>query len=287
MATLNDSKNGSTRPRTWARTLLTAIVCVGTFGATSPGSAADTTVVVAGLSDSSPAAPSSSEAVMPDLSARGLIRPLKEVALSAEFSTKVSKMPFSEGARFKRGQLLVAFDCSHFRAQTNAAWAAYRATKETHSANVELDQYKAVGKRELRRSEADVKRTAAEARALEARTRRCKITAPFAGVVVEQGVHPHEVPSSNQMLLRIMDDSNLELDLVVPSIWLRWLKVGVQFSFLVDETGTEHEAKVKRIGAQVDAVSQTVKLVATFTERPKSVLPGMSGSAHFASSVQN
>jgi multidrug efflux pump subunit AcrA (membrane-fusion protein) len=63
----------------------------------------------------------------------------------------------------------------------------------------------------------------------------------------------------------------------VPSKWLQWLRVGSAFNFKVDETGDVLQAKVERISAAVDAVSQTVKVVASVPKSPANVLPGMSG----------
>ena len=76
--------------------------------------------------------------------------------------------------------------------------------------------------------------------------------------------------------------SELELDLIVPSNWLRWVNRGTTFIFSVDELGQEYKARVTRLGAKVDAVSQTIKLTGSFVVRPQSVLAGMSGTATFA-----
>ncbi|MEM7251571.1 MAG: efflux RND transporter periplasmic adaptor subunit [Pseudomonadota bacterium] len=212
---------------------------------------------------------------------RGVVTPVDQVTISAEFSARLDKVPFDEGQRFKKGQLLIRFDCAHYRAQTRAAWAAYRVHEKSHAANVELDRFQAVGTNEVEKSAAEMKRAAAQAKSLEAKMRQCKIVAPFSGVVVERLVQRHEVPRSNEPLLRIMNDSALELDLIVPSRWLRWLRRGEAFDFYVEETDSTHTAKVKRIAAAVDPVSQTVKISGVFEKRPKRVLPGMSGSAHF------
>jgi multidrug efflux pump subunit AcrA (membrane-fusion protein) len=49
----------------------------------------------------------------------------------------------------------------------------------------------------------------------------------------------------------------------------------------VDETGRGYSARIKEIGAAVDAASQTVKVTGVFDTLPKDVLSGMSGSAQF------
>ena len=68
----------------------------------------------------------------------------------------------------------------------------------------------------------------------------------------------------------------------MPSRWLRWVSTGTEFEFDVDELGQKFKAKVARLGAKVDAVSQTIKLTGVFVTRPGAVLAGMSGTARFA-----
>lgn len=50
---------------------------------------------------------------------------------------------------------------------------------------------------------------------------------------------------------------------------------------LLDETGHSYPARVTRLPAVVDPVSQTAKLLASFTEEKRGVVPGMSGTAIF------
>ena len=92
---------------------------------------------------------------------------------------------------------------------------------------------------------------------------------------------PFEIPAANAPVMTVVDDSSLELDLIVPSTWLRWVKPGSEFDFSIDELGTSFRAKVARLGAKVDAVSQTIKITGVFINRPDSVLAGMSGTARF------
>lgn len=80
----------------------------------------------------------------------------------------------------------------------------------------------------------------------------------------------------------IIDDGRLELELVVPSHWLRWLKSHQKFRFQVEETGAEHDAIVDRIGAEVDPVSQTVKVYGKLLGDIENTLSGMSGIALFS-----
>ncbi|MGD3980087.1 HlyD family efflux transporter periplasmic adaptor subunit, partial [Xanthomonas citri pv. citri] len=81
---------------------------------------------------------------------------------------------------------------------------------------------------------------------------------------------------------RLVGDGELEIDLIVPSPWLVWLREGAPLSAKIDETGRTYAGRVSRTAAAVDPVSQTIKITAAFAE-PLSgaVLPGMSLDATF------
>ena len=63
---------------------------------------------------------------------------------------------------------------------------------------------------------------------------------------------------------------------------LLWIRPEIDFSFTVDETGQHYPATVLRIGAEVDAISKTVPIIAAITDTTHpALLPGMSGTAHY------
>jgi len=213
---------------------------------------------------------------------RGVIQSKAEAVISSRVTARITDMPFKSGERFRRGALLARFDCASTRAQLNAANAATAAYSKTHETNAELDAYQAVGKNEVEISKANVAKASAEANAISAQLVDCAVYAPFSGMVVEQIAHAHEVAASGQPLMKIQNSTELEVQLIVPSRWLTWLKPGTPFTFKVDETGSELGAKVTRLGAAVDPVSKTLRVVGSIERTSGIVLPGMSGSARFA-----
>ncbi|WP_284243443.1 HlyD family secretion protein, partial [Neomesorhizobium albiziae] len=111
---------------------------------------------------------------------------------------------------------------------------------------------------------------------------RCVIKAPFDGRIALMRAHAHEIPDRTQPLMQVVGEAELEIEMLLPSQWLRWLKAGVVFDFSIEETGKSLPAEVTRIAAVVDPVSQTVKVTGRFTGTREGVLPGMSGPAKFA-----
>jgi multidrug efflux pump subunit AcrA (membrane-fusion protein) len=79
----------------------------------------------------------------------------------------------------------------------------------------------------------------------------------------------------------IVGDGLLEAEILVPSMWLNWLKKGHAIQILIDETGKTLDATITHVGATVDAVSQTIALKAQFNKKYESLIAGMSGVAFF------
>lgn len=212
---------------------------------------------------------------------RGVIRALDEASLSTELAAQVAKIGFREGEAFKKGDLLLAFDCERYRAEQRSAEAVAHEMRLTVESNEELERLRAVGKHDVEIARARLDKANSESHALEARLKQCEVVAPFSGRVAELDINRFEWPQPGKSFMKITSDARLEIEIIMPSRWLNWLRDGADFTFSVDETGRSYQAKVVRIGAAVDAVSQMVKVFATF-ERPDSeILPGMSGAAHF------
>ena len=212
---------------------------------------------------------------------RGVVQPVNQAAISTELVSLVADVPFREGERFSKGDLLVAFNCSRQHAELRAAKAASRAALIDWKNKRELLDYKAIGANEVKLAEAAFAEARARTDSLKIQTDHCSVFAPFGGRVVERSINPHEMPNNGEPLLKIISDSQLELDLIVPSTWLVWLKPGQTFDFAVDEIGQTYLASVSQISAAVDPVSQTIKIKGVFERPESSVLSGMSGTATF------
>ena len=225
--------------------------------------------------------PAASTAADFSVPVRGVVRALDQAALSTDLMTRVAKIGFREGESFKAGDLLISFDCERYRAEAQSADAVLREMNLTLDSNEHLSTYRAVGKHDVEISRARASKAEAEARSLNSRLKQCDVIAPFDGRVAELSLHLHEQPAPNKPFLVIVGHSRLEIELIVPSHWLSWLKPDTGFKFHVDEMKGDYAARVVRLGASVDAVSQMVKAIAVFDRPAENVLPGMSGSAQF------
>ncbi|MDD1619948.1 MAG: efflux RND transporter periplasmic adaptor subunit [Methylococcaceae bacterium] len=202
--------------------------------------------------------------------------------LASEISAKIIQLNVQEGERFKQGDLLAAFGCAEQHAQLKKAQAVAQAAEKTYAVNSRLAKLNSMSPLELEMAAAEVAKAKADIDLMSAVLQKCTITAPFSGRVAERLVQRYQYVKAGDPLLDILDDSQLELTVLVPSAWLAWLKPGLDFKVFLEETQREYPAKVKTLGARIDAVSQTVKIIGVITGKSDDLLAGMSGRAVFA-----
>ncbi|MBX9296151.1 efflux RND transporter periplasmic adaptor subunit [Chromobacterium piscinae] len=234
--------------------------------------------VVMAMSMAAQAAPSATAA---DGRIRVQLMSRHAVTLSSEIPAKISAMPVVEGGGFRRGQPLVEFDCSSYRAQLRKAQASLEAASQLLKVNNQLAKYNSVGTLELTQAQGKAKEAAADASYAQTLVSKCSIAAPFDGRVAKRSAAVHQYVNPGNPILDIVDSDSLELRMLVPSKWLATLKPGSRFTVAVDELGASFPARIERLGAQIDPVSQTILAIGVIDGKAANLLPGMSGWASF------
>ncbi|THF67242.1 efflux RND transporter periplasmic adaptor subunit [Pseudothauera nasutitermitis] len=207
---------------------------------------------------------------------------VRHAVLASELAGKISSLPVREGQRFRQGETLVAYDCALHRARLERATQAEIAARKKLEVATQLDQLASISKADFEQARAGLAVARAESGVERAMVNRCAITAPFAGRVGETFVRAAEHVAEGKELMSIYDDSAFEVEAIVPSRWLAWLRPGYPMQVSVEETGQAYTAAVARIAGTVDPVSQSVKVIGRLDngragQDGGTLLPGMSG----------
>jgi RND family efflux transporter MFP subunit len=208
---------------------------------------------------------------------RAQLTPRRYTTLAAEIGARVQQLAVSDGGVIEAGQLLVRFDCSVQEAQLVRSRAALDAADKQLATQRRLLDLGATGRQELDQAEAEVAKNRAEVAQIDVQLAKCNVVAPFSGRVAEQRVREQQFVQPGQALLEVLDDSVLEIEFIMPSRWLQRVRTGSMVQIAIDETGRTYPARVQRLGAKVDPVSQSIKVVATIDGRHAELLAGMSG----------
>jgi multidrug resistance efflux pump len=210
--------------------------------------------------------------------ARGVLRALNEAAISSDMATRVVALPYREGEAFAKGATLVEFDCERMHGELKAAEAEQRGQLAAWRNSARLSQLGAAGANEVELAAAGHDKAAGVVEGLKARVKGCAIVAPFAGRVLDLNVRRYETPAVNQPIIRIVDDSAVEIDMLLPASAIASLKTGDRFRLVLDDTGRVIDGEVTRVGPALDIVSQTFKASGAPKGDLVGVLPGMSGT---------
>ncbi|MEL6298038.1 MAG: HlyD family efflux transporter periplasmic adaptor subunit [Pseudomonadota bacterium] len=212
---------------------------------------------------------------------RGVVRAIDHAVISAPLQKPLIAVPKRVGARFRKGELLLRFDCAEETAQLRIAKAGHRSKALVLANRRRLRNLRAIGTHEVNLARADVARAAAEMDLITARLERCEIKAPFDGSVAAIHAKAHETPARDGRLLTLVSTRRLDLKIIVPSRWIQWLKPDRTFAFVVDDTDRTYRARVVARGRAVDPISQTFVVIGIVENVDDLLLPGMSGEAVF------
>ena len=212
---------------------------------------------------------------------RALVVASQEAILSSELAARIENIAVKEMQRFKKGDLLIQFDCSLYEAQKDVVSANANSALIKLKSDEQMLQMRSIGKYELELSISEYEKAKSELRIAELNVERCQIKAPFDGAVEEVVVNTFETIQPQVELMKIIQTEILELEMVVSSEWISWLKIGHPIKVYIDEIQKEFNATISGIGANVDAVSQTIQLKGTITDTSPALLPGMSGRVVF------
>jgi RND family efflux transporter MFP subunit len=214
-------------------------------------------------------------------SVRALVTAKQHALLSSQIAGKLIRLDVRGGETIRKGQSLAVLDCTVQRAQLAEHRAEMVAAEKALAVNQQLAGLKSGNALDAASAQANLGKAKARVEMAEATLAMCDVRAPFDGRVVERRAEPFQNVAAGQVLLEVQDDSQLEVDMIVPSGWVSWLKVGSNFVLNVDETGRAYPGKISRLGVRIDPASQSLRITGELSKGAAELLPGMSGEAQF------
>ncbi|NTV02269.1 MAG: efflux RND transporter periplasmic adaptor subunit [Chlorobiaceae bacterium] len=205
----------------------------------------------------------------------------EQVTVASPMDGKVIQIPFREGDKFRKGALLLGFDSVTEQGRYDRATAVLNLAEKNSDIQLKLYQMGSSSTMEVSTAKAELGKARAEASIELEALKKCQVIAPFSGGVSEMHVQRFQTVKKGDPLMRIVNTGNLEIQMFVPSKWLKWLKKGQLFKVWIDELDRQYDAEVRATGVSIDAVSQSVSIFGRFRGNNPELLPGMSGHAIF------
>lgn len=202
--------------------------------------------------------------------------------ISSTIDARLIKFPLQSGDVFEKGDVLAEYDCRVDAGRLKEALSRTRLSEKQFNAYKELKSLDAVANIELASAEEAHRQNEAIVDQVRGRLSLCTIKAPFRGRVTNKMASQYEFVQTGRVLMEIVSREPLQVEFLVPSIWLRWLNTGTPIDVYVQESGKTYSATVTRIHGEVDPVSQSVQVTGEIDSYQEELLPGMSGRAIFS-----
>ena len=218
-----------------------------------------------------------------DAQAVGALRSRQGVMLRPEVSGRVQSLPFNEGQRVRRGQLLVQLDDALQAAQLKQALAQDSIARSNLQRSRELMAQGFVSASAVDQAQSALEVAEAQVALARAQSARMKIVAPFDGVTGIRLVNVGDYVKDGADLVGIEDNGAVWVDFRLPEKFIARLRPGQPVEVTLDAMpGRQFIGRVDALDAQLDANGRSLLVRARLPNDAKSSGGGDLRSGMFA-----
>lgn len=208
--------------------------------------------------------------------ALGTLEPNEVVDLTLNTADRVQALYFDDGQRVKKGKTLLSLAQREQIALTEEAEANVDEARKQLERVERLTERNAVSQAELDEARRAMNSASARLRAVQSRQKDRVLVAPFDGVLGFRQVSVGTFIRPGDTVARLIDDSEMNLEFTVPSIFLRSLKPGTQVSARTDDLrDMVFEGVIATIDNAIDPVTRSVRVRATLDNPDRILMSGM------------
>ncbi len=189
----------------------------------------------------------------------GTLRSRQNVVLRPEVAGRVQSMGFTDGAKVKKGDILVQLDDVLQRAEVRQAEAQVSIARANLKRNQELVAQSFIAQRVVDEAAANMQVVEAQMALACARWERMRVLAPFDGTAGIRSINLGDYVKDGADMVNIEDLSSMYVDFRLPERFQGKLKRDQQVELQLDAMpGRTFKAKIEAIDPQIDANGRSV-----------------------------
>lgn len=205
----------------------------------------------------------------------GTLTSSREVKVYNQEEGAITEMPFYEGDRVNKDDVIVRLDDNILRANLARAQATQRKAKLDLQRIRDLYKKKLSSDEALNRSETELAVASAEVDMLSTRLSYTIIRSPINGIVSQRLSEPGNIAERYTHLLTISDHSTLITEVNVSELMVTHLKIDDDVTVTIDALGNEvFSGRISRIHPNLDPLTRRGTVEITLTPVPDGALPG-------------
>lgn len=210
------------------------------------------------------------------IEALGTLEPNEQVDLTLNAADRVRAIYFDDGDRVSAGKTLLSLAQREQIALVEAAEANFNEARRQQERIARLAEQQAVSASELDEANRNLDSARANLRAVQSRQQDRVLVAPFDGVLGFRMVSVGSYVTPGDVVARLIDDSEMNLDFMVPSTFLRSLEKGTEIEARTDDLpGEVFKGTIASIDNAIDPVTRSVRVRATLPNPERILMPGM------------
>ena len=193
----------------------------------------------------------------------GTLRAIQEIKIFSQEEGQITSLPFFQGDRVKRGEVIATLDDRLLQAQLNRALALQKKSETDLNRIRDLVERRLTTAAELSQVETELAIAQADVAALETRLSFLTLRSPIDGVVTERLSEPGNIADRSTHLMTIADQATLITEVRLSELILNHLSVGDTVALYIDALRTGASAQtplhgeISRIYPDVDPITRT------------------------------
>lgn len=211
-----------------------------------------------------------------DIEALGTLEPNEQVDLSLNASDRITALYFEDGERVRAGKTLLSLAQREQTALVESAEADVEEATRQLERVVRLAEAEAVSQSELDRAQRDLDSAEANLRALQSRQKDRVLVAPFDGILGFRRVSVGSFVRPGDVVATLIDDSEMNLDFDVPSLFTRSIQPGTAIIAETDDLpGEVFEGTIATLDNRIDPVTRSIRARAKLPNPDQFLRSGM------------
>lgn len=206
----------------------------------------------------------------------GTVAPVNGTIVRSEAEGVIREILFRPGSRVEAGDVLVQLDTEVEQAQLDVALAALQLARTNVRRIRELHERQSVSDAELDRAEAEFAGAEATVANLQATVNKRTIRAPFAGRLGVREISPGDYINRGQAIVTLQAYDRVFVDMDFPQNKISFLREGMEVRITTDAwTGEVFTGELTALNPEVNPVTRSISVQATFDNPDGKLLPGM------------
>lgn len=232
-----------------------------------------------GTKGGGPAMPVTARILQPErmensLTSSGNVLANEEVEIRSEIQGKISRIAFKEGARVRKGDLLVKIDDDELQAKVLQAQSGSKLAEDNEYRMRMQLKIEAVSQKDYDQALNELNGAKAQAQLLRAQLAKTELRAPFGGVVGLKQVSEGAYVSPSTLITTLQEIDPVKVDFTVPGRYSPWVKPGQAVTFTVQGSEQRHNGRVYAVDPRIDPATRTLRLRALCPNPGGAILPG-------------